>query len=307
MESGYQGKKEYEDTRRVFGEHFRYEEDRLIIKKGKELNGATLQSPDDPEATYRRKSGENAKGYVANITETCDPDNELQLITGVSVEPNITDDQKLLSEDLRGLAKRTDIEEIVTDAGYTGPTANEAIEKHEVKQTTTAIKGRKKKENELGLEDFNLTCDEDGTVSSIECPNGCKGEVREGRKPGRYSAAFNSSDCMACPFCENCPAKQLKKKPVFVVRFSTNNVRVALQRQRLEEKKQEAITIRASIESTVRSVIHPFGGHLCKMRVRGKSRIKIMVVLSAAMVNIRRIAEYVVSHEENDCLEPAVT
>ena len=298
FESDYQGKKEYEDLRRVFGEHFRFEEDRLVIKKGKELSGATLQSPDDPEATYRRKSGENAKGYVANITETCDPDNDLQLITAVSVEPNITDDQKLMSDDLTGLKERTDIEEIVTDAGYTGPTANEAIEEHAVKQIATGIKGRKKKENELGLENFELTCDEHGAISSIECPNGCMGEIKEGRKPGRYSAEFNSSDCTACPFCENCPSARLKKRPVFILRFSDNDVRVALQRQRLEENKQ-ALNIRASVESTVRSVIHPFGGHLCKMCVRGKSRIKTMVVLSAAMVNIRRITGHLIKSKEN--------
>ena len=304
FESGYHGTKEYKDLRRVFGEHFRFEEDRLIIKQGKELSGATLQSPDDPEATYRRKNGENAKGYVANITETCDPDNELQLITAMNVDPNITDDQKLMSDDLAGLTERTEIEEIVTDAGYTGPTANEAIEAHNLKQTTTAIKGRKKKKNKLGLEDFKLTCAENGTVCSIECPNGCKGEVREGRGAGRYSAGFSSSDCMACPLRDNCPANQLKKRPVFVLRFSDNDVRVALQRQRLAENKQ-ALNIRASVESTVRSVIHPFGGHLCKMPVRGKARIKTMAVLSAAMVNIRRITEYLVSNEKNCHSQPA--
>ena len=40
------------------------------------------------------------------------------------------------------------------------------------------------------------------------------------------------------------------------------------------------------------SVIHPFGGHLCKMPVRGRFRVNYMLVLSAAMVNIRRIYRY---------------
>ena len=79
---------------------------------------------------------------------------------------------------------------------------------------------------------------------------------------------------------------------------------MALQRQRLAENKQ-ALNIRASVESTVRSVIHPFGGHLCKMPVRGKARIKTMAVLSAAMVNIRRITEYLVSNENNCHSQPA--
>jgi len=109
---------------------------------------------------------------------------------------------------------------------------------------------------------------------------------------------------MTCPFRDNCPVNQLKKRPVFVLRFSDNDVRVALQRQQLDKNKQ-ALNIRASVESTVRSVIHPFGGHLCKMPVRGKYRIRTMAVLSAAMVNIRRITEYLRSNEENSSLQPA--
>ena len=50
------------------------------------MSGLTLQSPDDREATYRKKGNEAARGYVANISETCHPENEVQLITSVSVE-----------------------------------------------------------------------------------------------------------------------------------------------------------------------------------------------------------------------------
>jgi len=93
----------YKNFERVFKEHYRFEEKKIIIKKGKELHGATLQSPDDTNATYRKKNGEGAKGYVANITETCDPENDLQLITTTNLEPNITDDQKLMADDLDNL------------------------------------------------------------------------------------------------------------------------------------------------------------------------------------------------------------
>ena len=88
----YSGRTEYEQTKRVFQEHFYFEENQLIIKKGKDMGGNTLQSPDDPEATFRRKNSEDAQGYVANITETCDPENDIQLITMASVEPNTTND-----------------------------------------------------------------------------------------------------------------------------------------------------------------------------------------------------------------------
>lgn len=299
----YTGITEYEQAKRVFHEHFCFEEEQLIIKKGKDMGGNTLQSPDDPEATYRRKNGEKARGYVANITETCDPENDIQLITAVSVESNTTDDQKLLEVDIQELKERTDIEEVVTDAGYTGPVAASALETVQVNQTATAIKGRKKQEDTIGLDDFKINRTKDGDIESLECPHGKKGEVKNTQKAGRYSAAFESDSCMQCPFAAKCPAKPLKKKALWIVRFSDDMIRVAMQRQKLKENKG-AVNIRASVENTVRCVIHPFGGHLCKMPVRGKKRIKTMILLSAMMVNIRRITKNMVEKLKNVTLQP---
>ena len=308
LEPTYGHEQAYRDAKRVFGEHFRREEGAITIKTGKELSGSTLQSPDDTEATYRKKSGESARGYVANITETCDPDNELQLVTAVSVQPNVTDDQELLAEDISRLNDRTDIEEVITDAGYTGCTAAEALESHQVKQKTSAIKGRKKETDTLGLEEFDITRDKDGKITELECPQGHSAEVRDGRTAGRYSAGFDGAGCEECPLKSQCPAKRLKKRNVYVYRFSDTNVRVAQQRRQLAESGKEAMNMRASVESTVRSVIHPFGGHLCKMPVRGKARVTTMAVLSGAMVNIRRITCYLFPKEVvKGSLQPAFT
>ena len=308
LEAAYGDEQAYRDAGRVFGEHFRCEEGAIIIKTGKELSGSTLQSPDDREASYRKKSGESARGYVANITETCDPENELQLITAVSVQPNVTDDQKLLAEDLVGLKERTDIEEVITDAGYTGPTAAEALEVHQVTQKTSAIKGRKKKTDTMGFEEFDITRDEDGKIAELMCPQGHSAEVRDGRTPGRYSAGFDAGLCEECPLRDRCPAKRLKKRNVCVYRFGDTDARVARQRRQLAESGREAMNMRASVESTIRSVIHPFGGHLCKMPVRGKARVTTMAVLSGAMVNVRRITRYLFLKEEKRLLlQPAFT
>ncbi len=297
LEPGYGHEPAYQDARRVFGEHFRIEEGTISIKTGKELSGSTLQSPDDREATYRRKSGESARGYVANIAETCDPENELQLISAMSVQPNVTDDQKLLADDLTRLDERTEIEEVITDAGYTGPTAAEALESHQVKQKISAIKGRKKETDTLGLEAFEITRDDDGKVAVLVCPRGHSSELRDGRAAGRYSAGFDGTVCEGCPLRDRCPAKPLKRRNVCVYRFTDTDVRVAQQRRQLAECGRETTNRRASVESTVRSVIHPFGGHLCKMPVRGNARVTAMAVLSGAMVNIRRITRYLFPKE----------
>lgn len=280
----------YKKAKRVFWEHFRITEDKLEIKSSNELSGSTLQSPDDPEASFRTKSGESSRGFVSNITETCDEENKIQLITSLSVEPNTTDDQKLMASDLDNLNKRTEVKELFTDAGFTGAEAAEACKKHGVEQKVSAIKGRKGRNP--GLEQFRITKDEKGEPVSITCPHNLEGKIRKMSKPGRYTAGFDSNVCESCPFSDQCPAKPLKKKNLRVLRFTSDNIRVASQRQQVSRSGKEVLNKRASIESTVRSVIHPFGGHLCKLPVRGKARITSLMVLSAAMVNIRRIAGY---------------
>jgi hypothetical protein len=301
----YSYEEAYSDLNRAFEEHYRFEESNIIPKTGnKELKGSTLQSPYDKEATYRKKNKEGSKGYVANITETCDSENELQLITTVSVEPNITDDQVLMTTDLDNLANRMVIEEIVTDAGYIGKTANESTNKHNLKHSVTALKGRKKDENKFGFEDFDTEIDGEGIPISIKCPNNIFGELKYG-KPRSYSAGFDYNICKECPLKEKCFAKKLKKKDLSVIRFTSDSIRVANQRKQFGENKYN-LNIRASVESTVRSVIHPFGGHLCKLPVRGKLRIKTMTILSASMVNIRRITEYLLPNEEAESLKVAM-
>ena len=264
--------KSYEHALRVFGEHFRCEQERIVVRESKELGGSTFQSPDDEQATFRTKSRESSRGYVANLTETCDEENELQMITRMSVAPNITDDQQLLAQDIENLKERTKLDELYTDAGYSGETAAEATAKHQVKQHVSGIKGRKKESSGLGLEDFTVTRNDEGTVTAITCPYGQSGALRKRNKEDRYSAGFAADTCQTCPFIDQCPAKRLKKRPSFVLRFTGTDLRVAATRKQVAQTRKEITNKRASIESTVRSVIHPFGGHLCKLPVRGKAQ-----------------------------------
>jgi hypothetical protein len=297
----------YEDLVRVFNEQYRVNEERIELKAPKEISGSTLQSPDDREASYRKKGNEAARGYVANISETCDPENELQLITSVHVEANTTDDQKLLADDLEGLCERTELEELITDGGYLGETAAEALAGKSVELKTSAIKGKPRGGDTIGFEEFTVERDDERAVTGLTCPQGQAAEVRSGKKPGCYSAGFDAEVCEQCPFADRCPARPLKKRPVRVLRFTDTTIRVAQQRRAFAESGTETTNRRASIESTVRSVIHPFGGHLCKMPVRGKSRVTTMTVLSAAMVNVRRIARYLFAQNDSPSLQTAMT
>ncbi|MEW6564323.1 MAG: transposase [Spirochaetota bacterium] len=128
----------------------------------------------------------------------------------------------------------------------------------------------------------------------MTCPSGQEAVVQAGRKAQRYTCAFDDAVCRGCPLRDQCPTKKLKRKPLRILRFSLVDLRIAKQRHDVATSGKGK-NIRAAVESTVRSVIHPFGGHLCKLPVRGMMRVTHMIILSAAMVNVRRIASYVAS------------
>ena len=161
LETGYADHQTYKVLRRVFDEHFTLttadgaERGQIHVKTGEELSASSLQSPDDWEATFRVKRGEEHQGYVSNLTEMCDPENEVQLITMVQVAPNTTDDEQFLVEGLPELKERTDLDTLWTDGGYTGPDAEDALREEQVEHIPTNLRGRRTAPNRLGLEMFS--------------------------------------------------------------------------------------------------------------------------------------------------------
>jgi len=279
----------YKQLDRVFSEHFEVQEEEIEPVKVEELKGCNLQSPHDPEATYRKKGKDKAKGFVSNITETCDSENDVQLITNVSTESNVTDDQDLYANDTKEIKDRMKVEEIYTDGGYEGEKAETVSKECNVDHKATAIKGKQSSDDEkITIDDFEIERNENGELAEIKCPNEKNGTIENGRKPGRKIVVFDKSHCNNCPFASKCSTVESKRKPKRVLRFSDREAVVSERRKRIKEMGKEK-NIRAAVESTVRSVIHPFGGHLCKMPVRGKFRIAYMIILSAAMVNVKRI------------------
>lgn len=295
LETGYNGHPTYKVLQRVFDEHFALaasdgsESAQIHVKTGEELSASSLQSPDDWEATYRVKRGEGHQGYVGNLTETCDPENEVQLITMVQVAPNTTDDEQFLVEGLPELKERTDLDALWTDGGYTGPDAEDALREKQVEHIPTNLRGRRTAPDRLGLETFSWEVDADGTPMAVTCPGGQKAEVRRARKADRFVAHFDQAGCEACPFAEGCPARPMKRRDARSLNVSLRQVQVALLRQRAAKTRGKGKNWRAAIESTVRSVTHPFGGQTGKLPVRGQIRVTQVLLCSTLMVNVRRI------------------
>jgi hypothetical protein len=280
----------YQMFERVFGEHYLVEEKVLKTKLDKELSASSLQSPDDLESTYREKNNKHYKGYVANLTETCDPDNDLQLVTKVQVAANSVDDAKLMEEALPNLKERTELKTLYTDGSYGSPDADQAMQDNQVEQIQTAIRGRSPSTEKLNLSDFEIKQTESGKPTQITCPQGQTVAVHPSSQKKGYVAHFEVEVCQACPFLQKCPTQRGKRDARFHLRFSQQQVNISQRRKRSQMHLQEGRNLRAAIEATVRQVKHPFPAS--KLPVRGRFRVTCMVIGSAMITNVRRIQRY---------------
>jgi hypothetical protein len=287
----YQAEPIYQVFKRFFEDNFTVQEQAVQSKPNAELPSGCLQSVDDLEATFRRKGEEEFKGYVANVTESCTPDNKLQLITQIQVAPNNQEDANLLVEALPDLKARTGLETLYVDGGYGSPQVDQTSMAQHVELVQTGIRGRAPAPDRLNLSDFEIVQAEDGKPTKITCPGGQIIVVEVGRSTG-FIAAFDPLVCQTCPLQKEgrCRAQAGKRDPRHKLSFTQQQVHCASRRRRHRAFQSEAGNLRAAVEATVRSLKHPFPGG--KLPVRGLFRVACLIVASAAMINLRRIHRY---------------
>ena len=304
LQSVYAAEPVYQVLERVFSEHFQLEHQEVKAKPNQALSATSLQSPDDLEATYREKGGRSYQGYVANLSETCDPENELQIITKVQTAPNATDDSQLLAEALPDLKERTEVHTIYTDGGHGGPTSDVVLQEQQVEHIQTAIRGRIPNPKKLHLSDFILKFNPDGKPLKATCPQGQPVSVQSSSHKKAFVAHFEVQACAACPFAEICPAQPGKRDPRRHLRFTHAQAHASDRRRHSCEQQKEGRNLRAAVEATMRSVKHPFPAG--KLPVRGQFRIACMMIGSAAMTNIRRIYRHQKTRIESNQQSKAV-
>lgn len=295
LEETYKTCAPYQMLQRVFTEHFLVEQERLRLKAGEELSAASLQSPDDPEATFRRKNGREYKGHVTNVTETADPDNPLQLIVKVQTAPNVTNDDDLLIEAVPALKERWEIDEIHTDGGYNSAESAAVLEEHGITHVQTGLRGHAPHRH-IGLEQFTLTLPDAEGGGVITCPHGQTVALEgiAGKHGARYRAHFALGDCVGCPFEATCLARPTTTTAQRTLSFDPHDREIARRRQRMAQDRQAGRYLRVAIESTLASLKHPF--NYAQLPVRGVFRVGMMLIGCAAMANVRRIHRYITRH-----------
>jgi hypothetical protein len=292
----YQDEATYRMLARVFHEHFVVEPDtRLRLKQGKELSADSLQSPDDPDASFRRKRGTEYTGYAVNVTETCDPDNPLQLVVQMQTQPNTVDDPTLLTNDLPTLTERYDVREVNTDGGFNNATTAALLRAAGITHVQTALRGHQA--TGLSLSSFTFETRPDGVPTTVRCPQGQTATFRQ--TSDAWSAAdFDAARCALCPVLTRCPTKARKRRPVHVLCVDVHDVEIAHRRQQIAVNKAAGHNLRAAIESTIGTLKHPYPDD--QLPVRGLGRVTAMMLASGLMLNVRRLWRYLMAKRNQE-------
>jgi hypothetical protein len=265
---------------RVYTEHFTIIDDKVTIKAGKELKGGILQSPDDIDAAYRQKRGRHYRGQSVNITETCNPDNELNLITDVAVCSNDTDDSKILNKRIELIKEKTpELNELHTDGAYGSEDNDKKMEELEITHVQTAVRGRKA---EVSMEIEEVS---DGRYT-VKCPGQ---SVSSEKTKTRYKACFDANICKQCPLSRNCPTKEQSDKRTYY--FDRSDYLLGKRNRNIKSLPPERRKLRPNVEATVKEFTKAFN-HKGKLRVRGLFKTMVYAHATAISINFGRIWRY---------------
>ena len=288
LKAGYGSTEIHRIVCRVFAEQFTRVEEKIAVRAAEEIRSDSLQSPDDPEATYREKDSKEFHGFVLHATETADPQNALQLIVDVAVAPNNKDDSRILHDRLPGMHEKTpDLCELHSDAAYPSEDNDCLQNEFGILAVQTAIRGR------VAKAPMQIDRDETG-VLQVRCA--ASHVVTGGYASKHLKAEFAAAHCAACPFAAVCTA-QRRAHGGRTFYFTEADVVKQARHRRIETLPQERRTLRANVEATMKEFKAPCRNG--KLRTRGRWGVSRYAFLRAIAVNFGRIHRHLQRLEAN--------
>ena len=286
LKESYQHFEVFSVFERVYTEHFTVVKDKVQVKPNEELKGSMLQSPDDMDATYRKKQGRHYCGQSVNVTETANPENELNLITDVAVCSNDTDDSKILNGRLEPIKDKTpDLEELHTDGAYGSEDNDEKMEELQITHVQTAVRGRKA--------DVSMEIEEVSEEQyTVKCPHQ---SVSSKKARKRYKACFDVKICKQCSLSKRCPAKEQNNKRTYY--FDRSDYLLGKRNRNIKSLPPERRKLRPNVEATVKEFTKPLN-HKGKLKIRGLFRTMVYAHAMAISINFGRVWRYIAENPD---------
>lgn len=289
----YESKEEHQTFKRVFEEHFKIDSEKKVIvialekdkdkKKGKDQSPSPLQSPDDLEATYITKNRKKYKGYVTHLSETVNPDNEVNLITDVVTYPNNVGDAEILEDRLPKMKELTPaLNEYFVDGLYGNPGVDTFADEENITLYQKTRRGRKSPAGKKITED-------EAKKLWASC-NGGQRILASITKDDNYKAEFDQEKCRGCKFNESCSIRHVGGKTKAKRRiyyFKKKDVLAHARMANIEKLEGKKKYSRSNVEATVKETKR--GMKNGKVRIRGRIRVSLHMIFTVIGINLVRI------------------
>ncbi len=249
--------------------------------KVEKIPTTSLQGSDD-DATY----GHKGKGYQVQVAETCNEENEIEVVTHVSVEGAHESDQHATIPVLDDLAQKgCKPDTMLADTNYgRGQNIVDAADRGVDLVSPSCGPKPKVEDGDFILDDFLFSAD----GQRIEhCPMGSE-PVEQGAngKSHRY-ARMDAKRCGRCSWTGSCPARRSDRAGTVTLRWSPSAGATSARRQREQTTEfKEGYRLRSGIEATNSEYKRFYGGG--RLRVRGSPAVTRTVTFKFIALNIRR-------------------
>jgi hypothetical protein len=271
----------YKAMERIFYEQCEVYEDKVSVKE--KTGGNVMQNPSDPDATY---DGHKGQGYQVQIAETCNPENEVQLITTAIPQTAVESDANAVEGVVEDLEANDLVpEQMLADTHYTGDENVQHAQEHGIELVGPTPSGTTESRNpdQLNIDDFDI---DEATEEVICCPAGHQPQSSVyDSQTGKTKTVMPQSACSRCAFVEECPAT--KHGDGYRLEHTAKQRRLAgRRREEATEVFRERYRVRAGIEGTNSGLKRRTG--LGQLRVRGRPAVFNAIYLKIAGWNILR-------------------
>ncbi len=260
---------------------------KLVLKSAQDgMDSNVLQNPADPDATYRKKAGEEHRGYIANVVEAAD-DNHNSITVDYQYEKNTYSDSQFLKDYIEQQPDNGAPATLTTDGGYCGMENSQRAEGKNITLVTTDLKGSEVSDH---WADFEFS--EDGT-KLLRCAAGHKPKsIVYDKNTQRCKASFPLATCQNCPYYSQCHPTEHKR--VATVKVAMRTAFHATQQRFLKtDEFKKLARFRNGIE-TVPAALRS-RHHIDKMPVRGYMKTKLFFGFKIARMNARKLIRYLAS------------
>ena len=267
----------------IFGQQCELTGDKVVVKT--KTGGDVMQNPSDPDATY---SGHKGPGYQVQITETCVPGNDVQLITAALPQTACEQDAEAVAPMLDQLEQAGRLpDEMLADTAYTSDENVQAAAARGV-DMIGPVPGRAPESDPeaLSVDDFGWD-ERTGTIDA--CPAGHQPtSCAHDAATATTRIEMPASACRECPFRPRCPIENTSDGK-FTIDFTDKERRLAGRRAEVEtEVFKERYAPRSGIESTNSGLKNRLG--LDHLRVRGRGSVFRVILHKIAGWNVLRAA-----------------